>query len=77
MTRLERQILSRIREHHLLSPGDGVVVAVSGGADSMALLALLQALAPELALSRLVVAHLDHGLRGEEASADATLVESV
>jgi tRNA(Ile)-lysidine synthetase-like protein len=51
----------------LFTPGDTVVVAVSGGADSVALLHLLRAYAPERALS-LHVAHLDHMLR--PASAD-------
>jgi tRNA(Ile)-lysidine synthase len=42
-------------------PGDGIVVAFSGGADSTALLHALVRLAPALEL-RLVAAHLDHGL---------------
>jgi tRNA(Ile)-lysidine synthase len=52
-----------------------VVVAVSGGADSMALLHLLHGLAPALNL-RLTVAHLHHGLRGREADADARFVRA-
>ena len=51
----------------LLDPGDTVVVAVSGGADSVALLDVLAHLAAPLGIS-LHVAHLDHGLR--PASAD-------
>ncbi len=55
-----------------------VVVAVSGGADSTALLLGLDELgrAGLLALT-LMVAHLDHGLRGEEARADARWVKEV
>jgi tRNA(Ile)-lysidine synthase len=49
------------------------VLAVSGGGDSVALLRLLHQLAPALDL-RLSVAHLDHGVRGEAARADATFV---
>jgi tRNA(Ile)-lysidine synthase len=60
------------REHRLLSPG-GLVVAVSGGADSVCLLHLLELLAPEFGLE-LHVAHFNHGLRGAASDADARLV---
>ncbi len=50
-----------------------MVVGVSGGPDSLCLLHLLQRLAPELGL-QLHVAHLNHGLRGAEADADAAFV---
>ena len=49
------------------------VVAVSGGSDSVGLLRALAALAPGLGL-KLSVAHLDHGVRGDAARADAALV---
>ncbi|WP_165222029.1 tRNA lysidine(34) synthetase TilS [Aquisphaera insulae] len=49
------------------------IVAVSGGGDSVGLLLALHAIAPSLDL-RLSVAHLDHGVRGEEADADAAFV---
>ncbi len=66
-------VLEYIRRHGLLEPGGGVVVGVSGGPDSVALLDLLARLAPEWDL-RLQVAHLHHGIRGVEADADADLV---
>src|SRR5262245_10919861 len=53
--------------------GPGVVVAVSGGGDSVALLRVLHQLAMEFAL-QLAVAHLNHGVRGEEAEEDARFV---
>jgi tRNA(Ile)-lysidine synthase len=53
-----------IEKHAMLQPGDRVVVGVSGGADSMALLYVLWELRRDLRLS-LFVAHLDHGLRPE------------
>ena len=56
--------------------GDRVVVAVSGGADSVALLHLLAALAPGRGW-RLVVATLDHGLRGEAGAGDRRFVEEL
>ncbi|HXH27487.1 MAG TPA: ATP-binding protein, partial [Candidatus Polarisedimenticolia bacterium] len=60
---IERQVRATITRHDMLRAGDRVLVAVSGGPDSTALLAVLRALAPELALD-LHVAHLDHGWRG-------------
>ncbi len=65
-----------ISKHDLLPRGSLVVVGVSGGADSLALLHALHTLAPELEL-RLHVAHLDHQLRGAAARADADFVRDV
>ena len=53
----------------MIVPGDRVLVAVSGGADSMALLMCLQALG-SLLDCELAVAHLNHGLRGAEGDGD-------
>jgi tRNA(Ile)-lysidine synthase len=53
--------------HELLARGDGVVAAVSGGPDSVALLLALKEMSPALNL-RIHVAHLDHGLRRGSAS---------
>ncbi len=53
-----------IAENNLLTAGDKVVLAVSGGPDSLCLLYLLHSLASDLKIS-LVVAHLNHGLRPE------------
>jgi tRNA(Ile)-lysidine synthase len=65
-------VLAFVREHDLLPPGP-LVVAVSGGADSTALLLLLSDLAPQLALD-LHVAHFDHRLRPRESAKDAQFV---
>ena len=56
-----------------LPPGAGLLVAVSGGADSTVLLAGLARIAPEFGLE-LHAAHLHHGLRGAEADADLDFV---
>ena len=61
-----------IRRSGMLRGGEAVLVAVSGGADSVALLDVLGALAPELRLT-LHVVHVHHGLR-PEADADAGFV---
>lgn len=76
--RFERQVLRDVREAGLLAPGDRVVVAVSGGADSTALLAVLRALDTGHGLPLdLHVAHFDHGLRGDDGRRDAAHVESL
>ncbi len=70
--RFERALRARLRR--LLVPGDrSVVVAVSGGPDSTALLVALAAIARDLGVG-LVAAHLDHGLRGDEARRDRDFV---
>ena len=56
--------------------GQRVGVAVSGGADSVALVHVLLELAPQLDL-RLAILHLDHMLRGEESRADAEFVREL
>ncbi len=70
---LLEKLRKTIHEHQLVARGDAVVVGVSGGADSLALLHALRTLAPELAL-KLHVAHLNHQLRGEDADADEQFV---
>lgn len=60
----------------MLDPEDKVLVAVSGGPDSIALLHLLRMLAPEKRL-RLGVIHLNHGLRGAASDSEADFVRSV
>lgn len=70
---LESQVRRTIRRFAMIAPGSHVLVAVSGGADSTALLLCLHALAPEYRLS-LTVAHLNHRIRGEEGDADAEFV---
>ncbi len=59
-----------------LPTGSTVLAAVSGGADSTAMLIALARLAPSLGL-RIVVAHLDHAVRGEASAADAVAVRAL
>jgi tRNA(Ile)-lysidine synthase len=66
------------REH--IRPGDRVCAAVSGGADSVAMLRLLHAAnaLPRNALGiGLSAVHVHHGLRGEEADADLAFVQAL
>ncbi|MEX2304372.1 MAG: tRNA lysidine(34) synthetase TilS [Bryobacterales bacterium] len=68
-----RRVAATISRYGMLSPGDLVGVAVSGGADSVALLGCLTELAPRLGVE-LAVVHLNHLLRGTEADADEQFV---
>jgi len=65
-----------IADNDLFRAGDKVVVACSGGPDSVALLYLLTDLAEELNLE-LIVAHFNHKLRGREADADEKFVKEL
>jgi tRNA(Ile)-lysidine synthase len=70
---LPQFVLDYARRHRLLKAGDRVGVAVSGGADSVALLRLLIELRKELGLV-LSVVHFNHKLRGAESDADERFV---
>ena len=70
---LTDNVLTHIRRHDLLSAGERVGVAVSGGIDSVALLRLLLELRGELGIV-LSVVHFNHQLRGSESDADEQFV---
>jgi tRNA(Ile)-lysidine synthase len=73
----EKKILHTVREtisvHRMFSRGDSVLVAVSGGPDSVALAYVLLTLAVEYSL-RPAIAHLNHCLRGPDSDRDAEFV---
>jgi tRNA(Ile)-lysidine synthase len=73
---MKKDVQTLIREHALIAQGDHVLVAVSGGADSMALLQVLCDLRADLDLT-LTVVHLDHGTRKGDSAADAAFVEAL
>jgi tRNA(Ile)-lysidine synthase len=73
---LEQRVLHFIRENHLVLSQHKLVVAVSGGSDSVCLLHILVKLREELDI-RLHVAHLNHQLRGDESKADAQYVSEL
>jgi tRNA(Ile)-lysidine synthase len=70
---LAERLLKTIRKQDLIRPGDRVAAAVSGGADSVALLLLLLELRSELGIV-LWVAHVNHKLRGTESDEDERFV---
>jgi tRNA(Ile)-lysidine synthase len=72
---LPAQVGQAIRRHNILTPGEHVLVAVSGGPDSLALLSILRDLVPVFSFN-LAVAHFDHGWR-PESSQDANFVAAI
>jgi len=70
---LEQRVRDFIREHHLISGRQKLLIAVSGGPDSVCLLHILVELQKELGIG-LHIAHLNHQLRGAESEADAQYV---
>lgn len=65
-----------IKKYNMLSDSCSVIVAVSGGADSVALLSLLSE-CNEISKDRLLVVHVEHGIRGEDSLRDAEYVEKL
>ncbi|HAL73955.1 MAG TPA: tRNA lysidine(34) synthetase TilS [Clostridiales bacterium] len=68
-----KQVCTFIERKQLLPPGSPVIAGISGGADSMALLHVLDRLCEPLNL-RLTVAHVNHQLRGESSDGDEEFV---
>ena len=74
--KMEEKVHQVIRARDLLSPGDRIVVAVSGGPDSVALLSCLVALSSRWNWD-LNIGHVNHGLRGTESEEDADFVKKL
>ena len=72
---MRAEVLSWCRRESLFSPGAQVVCAVSGGADSMAMLCCLRELAAELSVY-VRAAHFNHRLRGAESDGDEAFVRA-
>ena len=73
---MEKKLVDFITKNKLFNKGDRVVVACSGGADSVALLVLLNKLKEKFKISVFAV-HVNHGIRGEEAKRDENYVCSL
>jgi len=74
----EHGVLATILAHAAIAPGDRLLVAVSGGADSTALLAVLDALRGRGDLRvEIAVAHLNHHMRGADSDRDAAAVAAL
>jgi len=74
LNQLINNVCNTIKKYNMLNHGDKVVVGLSGGADSCVLLDVLCRLKDIIGIS-VVVAHLNHGIRGEEARRDQNFSE--
>lgn len=73
---MEKQVLKTIKKYDLISPGDVVIAAVSGGPDSVAMLHILHSLSFKWGI-KIHVAHLNHMFRGEQAAEEALFVQNL
>lgn len=71
--RLWASVDAFVKEHHMVAPGDSILLGLSGGADSICLTRYFLARQKRWAL-RLHAVHVNHGLRGEEADRDEAFV---
>jgi tRNA(Ile)-lysidine synthase len=75
LDKLILKVNSTIKKYQMLQPGDTIIVAVSGGPDSLCLLNILKHISGEYGLS-LIVAHVNHGIRIKESELEAQFVRS-
>lgn len=73
---LEHKVWCTIKEFHMCPQGSNIVVGVSGGADSVALLHILKGFASSESWN-ITAIHVHHGLRGVEADRDRDFVEGI
>lgn len=72
----ENSIIRAAARYHMFEPGNKILVAVSGGPDSVAMLHALHTHSAEFGIS-LHVAHLNHGIRGEQSNIDEEFVRNL
>lgn len=72
---MNNKVLKTVEKYNMLSKGDSVLIGVSGGADSIALLEFFVSVKEKYDLD-ICVAHIEHGIRGEDSVNDAEFVEN-
>ncbi|MBR3149470.1 MAG: tRNA lysidine(34) synthetase TilS [Eubacterium sp.] len=75
MSEIITKIENTVARYNMLTDGDTVVVGVSGGADSMLLLKFLISVQDKYSL-KVIVANVEHGIRGEASKADSSFVKA-
>ena len=73
---LEERVIKNVYKHKLIKENDNIILGLSGGPDSMVLLHILLYVRERISFN-LVVAHINHGVRGEEALKDEKFTEKV
>lgn len=73
MNRLVKKVTETIEKYNMIEEGDKVIIAVSGGPDSICLFDILNRIKDQLKIS-LVIAHVHHGIREKEADLEARFV---
>ena len=72
---MNNKVLKTVKKYNMLSKGDRVLIGVSGGADSIALLEFFVSVKEKYDLD-ICVAHIEHGIRGEDSVNDSEFVEN-
>lgn len=72
---MNNKVLKTVKKYNMLSKGDRVLIGVSGGADSIALLEFFVSVKEKYDLD-ICVAHIEHGIRGDDSVNDAEFVEN-
>ncbi len=75
MLSFEAKVIEVINKYNMIENGDRILVGLSGGADSCALLCVLSSIAERFDI-KITAAHLNHGIRGEEALRDQEFSKS-
>ncbi|MDO4731565.1 MAG: tRNA lysidine(34) synthetase TilS [Clostridia bacterium] len=75
ITVINEKFIQTVKDFSMIEPNDTIIAAVSGGADSMALLYAIANLLKDYNLT-IIAAHLNHGIRGKEALRDENFVRS-
>lgn len=69
MTQFTDKVRLFIKENDIISPGERIIIGLSGGADSVCLLDILNGLKKQYKIT-LYAVHVNHGIRGEQADED-------
>lgn len=73
---LEERVWETVCKYKLIEEGDNIILGLSGGPDSMALLYILMSIRKKIEFN-IVLAHVNHGVRGEDALKDEMFVKRV
>jgi len=70
------RVFKYITQYQMISEDDGIIVGVSGGADSICLLFVLKEISRQMSI-KLYAVHINHGIRGPKADEDEAFVENI